>query len=112
MGSDAQRKATHQHRERQKRKGVRRVEVQVPEQDAQSIRLLAKLLRTGDPEAMARVRSILTEVLGSTRDLPNCKALLTAMPEDIVLERLREFPSDARREVDFDVDPSLDTGPS
>jgi hypothetical protein len=62
MASKSQRKATRAHRRRAAARGVVRIEVQAPKQDAGLIRALAETLRRKDEKAEA-VRSTLGEAL-------------------------------------------------
>lgn len=62
MASKSQRKATRTHRHRAAARGLVRVEVQAPRQDASLIRALAETLRGRDKKAEA-VRSTLGRAL-------------------------------------------------
>ena len=62
MASKSQRKATRTHRRRAAARGLVRIEVQAPKQDASLIRALAETLRGGDEKAEA-VRSTLGTAL-------------------------------------------------
>lgn len=62
MASKSQRKATRSHRRRAAARGLVRVEVQAPKQDASLIRALAETLRGRDQKAEA-VRSTLRQAL-------------------------------------------------
>ncbi len=62
MASKSRRKATRTHRRRAAARGLVRVEVRAPEQDASLIRALAKTLRGRDEKAEA-VRSTLGKAL-------------------------------------------------
>lgn len=62
MAGKSQRKATRNHRRRAAARGLVRVEVQAPRQDAGLIRALAETLRAKDKKAEA-VRSMLGNAL-------------------------------------------------
>jgi len=62
MASKSQRNATRTHRRRAKERGLVRVEVQAPKQDAGLIRTLAETLRAGSEKANA-LRSTLAKAL-------------------------------------------------
>lgn len=91
--STPQSKATATHRNRLKRKGIVRVEVQAPEGDAPLIRRLARVLRE-NAEAAADIRAQLQD-LAVSDEQPSFKALLASAPlDDIDLTRARDFPRD------------------
>lgn len=74
------------HRKRQEKRGLARVEVQVPASDAGLIRRAARSLR-GEAGAAARVRTQLLGVLGAGTE-PGLKELLASAPLDgITLDR-------------------------
>jgi hypothetical protein len=82
-------KALTAHRDRLKKRGLARVEVQVPEADADLIRRAARSLR-GEVQAAARLRIQLLSLLGAMAT-PGLKALLAAAPlEDIDLARTQD----------------------
>jgi len=62
MANRSQRKATHAHRRRAAARGLVRVEVQAPRQDAGLIRAVAEMLRSGTKRAEA-LRSTLADAL-------------------------------------------------
>ena len=62
MASKSQRKAIRLHRQRAAARGIVRVEVQAPKNDADLIRALAATLR-GKPSRARAVRSALTKAL-------------------------------------------------
>src|SRR5207237_4922095 len=65
MGTRSQRKATRAHRRRAVARGMVRVEVQAPQQDAGLIRALAQSLRNGTPKAK-QLRSALVDALATS----------------------------------------------
>ncbi len=75
--STSQDKAIRRHRQRLKRRGLKRVEVEAAESDAALIRKLARLLRK-DAESAARIRAKLAALVDSNG--PGLKALLAAAP--------------------------------
>lgn len=79
------------YRSRARRRGLVRLEVQVPQQDAERVRALAMLLRDG-PDAIAeRGREGLDAVLRAASGVGRLKDLLTAAPlEGIELHRSRD----------------------
>ncbi len=82
-------KALTAHRSRLKKRGLARVEVQVPAADADLIRRAAQSLR-GDAETAARLRVQLLSLLGP-KEPPALKELLGAAPlEDIDLTRTQD----------------------
>ncbi|MEM6730726.1 MAG: hypothetical protein AAF658_04180 [Myxococcota bacterium] len=72
-------RAVRQHRERQARKGLVRIEVQVPKGDADRVRALAKRLR--DPATSDEARSVLEHFDERPHDAMSLKALLRNAPE-------------------------------
>ena len=87
--------AVMSYRERRKRQGLVRVEVQVRKEDAQLLRRVAGALV--DPEHAAEARALLRERFAS-REAKGLKALLAAAPLDgIDLDR----SSDTGREVEL-----------
>lgn len=89
----AQRKAVQNHRRRQQKRGLVRLEVQAAEADKILIRKVARLLR-GDPARAAEIRKRLQQVIGEERK-PGLKALLTSVPlEGIELTRHQDFGRD------------------
>ena len=94
--SHAQQEAVRTHRQRMKCRGVTRVELQTPREDAPLLREIARVLR-GDPEQAARVRAQLARAIHPEPG-PGLKQLLAAAPlEGIELTRQR----DAGREIDL-----------
>jgi len=75
--STSQEKAVRRHRQRLKRRGLKRVEVEAVESDAALIRKLARLLRK-DGESTEWIRAQLAALV--TTDGPGLKALLAAAP--------------------------------
>jgi len=65
MASKSQRRATRTHRYRAAARGLVRIEVQAPKQDAGLIRALAETLRA-KPEKAAALRSVLANALMHT----------------------------------------------
>lgn len=88
----SQRMATAKHRERQRRKGLVRVELQVPGDDVGTLRSLAEVLRGDGGAAVERVRDALVRAVAEVGGAPSAKQVLAAMPEDIILERRSERP--------------------
>lgn len=91
----SQRKAVEMYRVRMKTRGLARLEVQVPEEDAPLLRSLARALC--DPARAGAVRGVLREsaILADKVDL---KELLASAPlEGLDLERSR----DTGRDVEF-----------
>jgi hypothetical protein len=87
------RKAVARHRDRQKRKGLVRVEIQVPTEDMARVRALAEALR--NPDKAAAVRAELERVLGPPVTSMTFKELLAAGPlEGVDLERIRKLGRD------------------
>ena len=92
---NAKRKAITNYRQRMKRRGLVRVEVQVRREDAALLRSVAGAL--ADPERAVQARALLRERFAS-REARGLKALLAAAPfEGIEFERAR----DAGRPVDL-----------
>ena len=75
--STSQEKAVRRHRQRLKRRGLKRVEVEAAESDAALIRKLARLLRR-DGESTEWIRAQLAALVAT--DGPGLKALLAAAP--------------------------------
>ena len=87
--------AVARHRERRKRLGLVRVEVQVPKEDAPLLRIVAGAL--ADPARADATRTLLRQRLGA-RAGKSLKALLVAAPlDDILLDR----SSDLGRDVEL-----------
>ncbi len=79
-------KALAAHRNRLKKRGLARVEVQVPAEDTELIRRAARSLR-GEADTAARLRVQLLGLLGAGAEL-GLKELLAAAPlDDIDLTR-------------------------
>jgi hypothetical protein len=80
---DARKKAVADHRKRLKRRGLARIEVRAPEQDAPLLREIAGAL--ADPARAARTRKLLREHF--VRDAAaGLKELLAAAPLDLELD--------------------------
>lgn len=93
--TDSQRAALRAHRERSRRAGLQRVEVLVPSQDAELVRLVARAL--GDEATAGAAREALRRDFPS-RSRRDLKALLEAAPlEGIDLER----SADTGRDFEF-----------
>ncbi len=91
---DARRQAVAEHRKRLKSRGLVRLELRAPEQDAALLREIAGALAA--PERGARTRIALTELFAmhQARDF---KEFLVAAPlEGLDLERGREVDLDRR----------------
>ena len=87
----AQKKAVNNYRERQRRLGLLRLEVQAPEADAPLLRELARVLRENSQEA-SEVRRVLHHALTPEAQEGSLKKLLEAAPlEGVDLSRPREF---------------------
>ena len=86
-------KAVTNYRNRQKEKGIARVEVSVPDTDCELIRQTAANLRAGGEiaeQTRAAIRSVINPYAGM-----NFKQLLEAAPiEDLDLERSKETARD------------------
>ena len=93
----AQRKAIRTHRDRQRRQGVTRVEVQAPVGDAPLIRELAAALR-GERARAGRVRAQLREALRPPSKRNFLDLLACDLPDELVDEAL-ERPRDLGRDV-------------
>lgn len=96
MMNSAQSKAVKTHRDRQRKRGILRVEVQVPEGDASLIRDVAAALRD-EPERADRVRQRLLETLGREAGASLRESLACELPDDVMeeaLERPRDFGRD------------------
>ena len=93
----AQRDAVNRHRKRQAKKGIIRMEVNVPDSDRDLIRQTAANLRAGGDIA-ERIRSALSSVLNPYAGM-NLKELLENAPplDELDLERSKELP----RDIDF-----------
>jgi hypothetical protein len=93
--STSQERAIRRHRQRLKRRGLKRVEVEAAESDAVLIRKLARILRKGG-ESAEWTRSQLVALVAA--DGPGLKALLAAAP----LEGIRISRSvDRGRKIDL-----------
>lgn len=91
--STAQKDAVANHRTRSRRKGIIRVEVQTPENDAPLIRQLAKVLRENSAKA-ADLRKHLRAIVGAAEQR-GLKDLLASAPLDgIDLSRRDDRPRD------------------
>ena len=87
----AQKKALDSYRQRQRRLGVQRLEVQAPEADAPLIRELARVLRENSQEA-SELRHVLRQALVPEAREGKLKQLVEAAPlEGVDLSRPREF---------------------
>jgi len=87
--SPSQKKAVKRHRERQAKKGLVRMEVNVPESDREMIRQAAANLRAGG-EIAERTRAALFEVFNPYAGM-GLKELIEAAPlDDLDLERSKE----------------------
>ena len=88
-----QNKAVTNYRNRQKEKGIARLEVSVPDTDCELIRQTAANLRAGGEiaeQTRAAIRSVINPYAGM-----NFKQLLEAAPiEDLDLERSKETARD------------------
>ena len=89
--SNPKSKAIASYRQRMKRRGLVRVEVQVRKEDAPLLRSVASAL--ADPEHGAETRALLRERVAS-QEVRGLKALLAAAPfegVDLDLERVRDM---------------------
>jgi hypothetical protein len=93
----AQKKAVLEYRKRQAKKGIVRMEVNVPDSDRDLIRQTAANLRAGGNIA-ERIRSALSSVLNPYIGM-NLKELIENAPplDELDLERSKEIP----RDIDF-----------
>ena len=92
----SQKKAVQRHRKRQARKGIVRVEVNVPESDRELVRELAASLRSGGAAA-EELRTALKAVINPYAGM-TLKKLIEAMPEgELDIRRSR----DPGREIEF-----------
>jgi hypothetical protein len=92
----AQRKALRGHRQRQRRKGLARVEVLAPETDGAMLREVAAVLRSGTEQAdelRAKLREVLSPVGESLIDLLACDLA------DSVVDQALARPRDRGRKV-------------
>ena len=94
MPQPAQKDAVARHRARQKRKGMVRVEVQVPRGDAETLRQVARTLRSDSEADVRAARRALQRLVRERPGHPGAKDVLRAMPEDLPLERVRSYPRD------------------
>jgi len=94
--TDARRKAVAEHRNRLKSRGVVRIELRAPEQDAALLRQIAGAL--ADPERGTRTRQLLHEHFDPYAGL-GLKELLAAAPPDLELDFDRH--ADVNREIEF-----------
>jgi hypothetical protein len=90
----AQKKAVQEHRKRQEKKGIVRMEVTVPDRDRELIRQTAANLRAGGDTA-ERIRTALSSVLNPYAGM-NLKELLENAPplDELDLERSKETARD------------------
>jgi hypothetical protein len=80
------------YRRRARRQGLIRLEVQVPRQDAESIRSVAALLRDAAPEMAEQARQELLALARAATGTGRLKDLLAAAPlEGIEIERSRDL---------------------
>ena len=87
----AQKNAVDSYRERQRRRGLRRLEVQAPEADVPLLRQLARRLRE-DSDETSELRRVLRRALAPEAPEGTLKQLLEAAPlEGIDLSRPRDF---------------------
>jgi hypothetical protein len=93
---ETRRKAVAEHRKRLKSRGVVRVEVRAPEQDAALLREIADALI--DPARAVQTRSLLRQHFVANPG-PGLKELLAAAPLDLELDFDRR--PDGDREVGF-----------
>jgi hypothetical protein len=78
------------HRERARRTGLRRVELQAREDDAETLRTIAKILAAGGPDSQL-VRTYLLRAIGQSPpdDLPGFLANSPLVGVELELERDR-----------------------
>jgi len=93
----AQKKAVQEHRKRQAKKGIVRMEVNVPDSDRDLISQTAAILRAGGAIA-ERTRSALNSVVNPYAGM-NLKELIENAPplDELDLERSKE----TARDIDF-----------
>jgi hypothetical protein len=94
--ADARRKAVAEHRKRLKNRGLARIELRAPAQDAALLREIAAAL--ADPERSAGTRRLLHEHFGPYAGL-GLKELLAAAPLDLELDFDRR--AEINREIEF-----------
>ncbi len=94
--STTQIKAVRNHRDRQRKRGIARVEVQVPECDVPLVREIAGALR-GDPERAQRTRAALQRALRPQASESLLDLLACDLPDEVVEEAL-ERPRDLGRD--------------
>lgn len=94
--TDARRKAVTEHRKRLKSRGLVRIELRAPKEDAALLREIAAAL--ADPEQAARTRKLLHEHFDLHAGL-GLKELLAAAPLDLELDFDRR--ADGTREIEF-----------
>ncbi len=88
-------RAVASYRRRARRKGIVRLEVQVPREDADTVRAVAGLLRGDDPALADRVRRQLAMLARATNGQVSLKELLASAPlEGLDLERRRDLGRD------------------
>lgn len=90
-------KSVAKHRIRQRRRGLVRMEVQVPKEDSQRLRAVSAALR--DPKRAVGIREKLNALVDLEPDRPSFKELLVAGP-DVELDLTRD--KDAPRTTPFD----------
>jgi hypothetical protein len=84
-------KAVARYRQHAQQRGVARLEVQVPRQDAEPMRLLAALLRGHDPDLAEQTRKRLKALVSETGNSRSLKELLVAAPlEGLTFDRVRD----------------------
>lgn len=93
---DARRKAIAEHRKRLKSRGLVRIELRAPEQDAALLREVAGAL--SDPERCTKTRRLLQKHFDPYAGL-GLKELLAAAPPDLELDFDRR--ADVNREIEF-----------
>ena len=92
----AQSKAVRNHRDRQRKRGIARVEVQVPECDVPLLREVAGALR-GAPERAQRTRAALQHALRPQASQSLLDLLACELPDEVVEEALQR-PRDLGRD--------------
>lgn len=75
--------ALDKHREHQRRRGIVRVEIQVPREDVARVRGLASMLRGSDSTQAEQARQALVTAL---KPRNSAKELLATMPDEIPLD--------------------------
>ncbi len=91
---DATKRAVERHRTRMRRRGLVRIEIQVPKEDVEALREVAKDLRETRGESTS-VRETLRDLARRLEPRRSLKELLAAAPlEGVDLERDQDYGRD------------------